>query len=59
MADFANTRDSPLSGDGIKCRDWFAEVNLTFERGGLMSEITRVGVDLAKAVIQVWVPIAI
>jgi transposase len=47
-------RDSSLSSNGIKCQDWFAKVNLKPLKGEVpMSEITRVGVDLAKSVIQI------
>ena len=47
-------RDFPLPGNGIKCQDWFwKSQSTTFGRRSPMSEITRVGVDLAKRVIQV------
>ena len=47
-------RDFPLLGNGIKCQDWFwKSQSTTLGRRSPMSEITRVGVDLAKRVIQI------
>ena len=46
-------RDFPQTATGNECQDCGATVNLWLNRRNPMNEITRVGVDLAKRVIQV------
>lgn len=51
---FKYERDYPPSGSGIKCQEWILDGQPeTFTRRSPMSEMTRVGVDFAKSVIQV------